>query len=151
MKIFLDSNIFTEHFKGNKKATAFLKGLIGEELYINEVVYSEVAYITIRILSGKPYPDLKKDRKLVGSAGKKFIEMVYPTLNLADFLEIDRDVVGLANKFIQKYGLLPNDALILATCRKYELDALASLDTDFQDACKKEGLALISDVKDLEQ
>lgn len=59
MKMFLDSNIFIEHFKGNKKATALLESLIGEKLYINEVVYSEVAYITIRLLSGKPYSDLK--------------------------------------------------------------------------------------------
>lgn len=51
---------------------------------------------------------------------------------------------------IRKYGLLPNDALILATSKSYELDALASLDADFQDACKRENLALISDIEDTE-
>ncbi|WP_202318888.1 type II toxin-antitoxin system VapC family toxin [Archaeoglobus neptunius] len=149
MKIFLDSNIFIEHFKGNKNASSLLERVIGEELYINEVVYSEVAYIFIRTFSEKSYPDLKKNRELVSAAGKKFVELIYPALKLANFLEINREVVSISNNFIQKYGLLPNDALILATCKHYELDALASLDTDYEEACRNEGITLISDVENL--
>lgn len=149
MKVFLDSNIFIEHFKGNRKATSLLERVIGEELYINEVVYSEVAYIFIRTFSGKSYPDLKKNRELVSAAGKKFVELIYPILKLANFLEINSEVVIISNNFIQKYGLLPNDALILATCKHYELDALASLDTDYEEACRNEGITLISDVENL--
>lgn len=149
MKVFLDSNIFIEHFKGNKKASSLLERVIGEELYINEVVYSEVAYIFIRTFSEKSYPDLKKNRDLVSAAGKKFVELIYPTLKLANFLEINREVVSISNNFIQKYGLLPNDALILATCKHYELDTLASLDADYEEACRNEGITLISDVENL--
>jgi predicted nucleic acid-binding protein len=91
MRIFLDSNIFIEQFKGNRKASSLLERVIGEELYINEVVYSEVAYISIRMFSEKFYPDLKKNRELVSAAGKKFIELMYPILKLANFLEINRE------------------------------------------------------------
>ncbi len=149
MRVFLDSNIFIEHFKGNRKAGSLLGRVIGEELYINEVVYSEVAHIFIRTFSEKPYPDLKKNRELVSASGKKFVELIYPTLKLANFLEINREVVNISNFFIQKYGLLPDDALILATCKHYELDALASLDTDYEEACGGENITLISDIEDL--
>jgi len=108
-----------------------------------------VAYISIRVLSEKPYLDLKRNREFVSAAGKKFVELIYPTLKLANFLEINRDVVSISNDLILKYGLLPNDALILATCKHYELDALASLDTDYREACREENISLISDAEDL--
>jgi len=49
---------------------------------------------------------------------------------MAEFLEVNRSVVSLANEFIVKYSLLPNDALILATCKFYRIDCLASLDVE---------------------
>ncbi|MBE8540150.1 PIN domain-containing protein [Geoglobus acetivorans] len=64
-------------------------------------------------------------------------------------MEINREVVSISNDFVQKYGLLPNDALILAACKHYELDALASLDTDYEEACRNEGITFISDVENL--
>ena len=67
------------------RRAACWRGIIGEELYINEVVYSEVAYIFIRTFSEKPYSDLKKNREIVSVAGKKFVELIYPTLQLATF------------------------------------------------------------------
>jgi predicted nucleic acid-binding protein len=151
MKIFIDSNVFIEHSKGNRNASILLEKAVGEELYINDVVYSEVAYIFIRIVSGKTHLDLKKDKKLVSTAGKKFVELIFPSLKLATLLEINEEVVKISNSFILKYGLLPNDALILATCKYYGLDALMSLDTDYEEACREENINLISDVEDLKR
>jgi len=45
--------------------------------------------------------------------------------------------------------LLSNDALILETCKYCELDELASLDTDYEEACREENIPLISDAEDL--
>jgi len=42
------------------KVSNLLERLIGEELYINEVVF---AYLFIRTFSEKTYPDLKKNRE----------------------------------------------------------------------------------------
>ena len=84
---------------------------MGEKLYINSVVYSEVAYIFIRFVSGKSYIDLKKDKNLVSTAGQKFVELLFPVLKLGDILEINDEVVEISKSFILKYGLLPNDAL----------------------------------------
>ncbi len=100
MKIFLDSNVFIEHFKGNRKATSLLEKVVGEKIYINEVVYSEVAYISIRIFSEKTYSELKKNKKLVSVVGKKFVEIVYSTLKLANFLEINEEIMDISNNYI---------------------------------------------------
>lgn len=125
--------------------------MIGEELYINEVVFSEVAYIFLRIASGKSYNTLRKDRGLVSDAAKKFAEHVLPLLKLAEFLEVKQEVIEISGGYMIEYGLLPNDALILATCKHYRLDAILSLDRDFEEACRKEGILLLSSLGDLER
>ena len=33
---------------------------------------------------------------------------------------------------VEKYGLLPNDALIVATCKYYGIKKIATLDEDFK-------------------
>lgn len=47
------------------------------------------------------------------------------------------------------YNLLPNDALILATCKLHNIKRLASYDSDFARACIGEGIQLIQTVADL--
>ncbi|RLG72052.1 MAG: VapC toxin family PIN domain ribonuclease [Methanobacteriota archaeon] len=144
MRIFVDSNVFIEYSKGDHKAAELLERVIGEELYINGVVYSEVAYIFIRAASGRNYFQLKKDKKLISNFGSRFIELLFPVLRLAEFLKINENIISMANDFIVEYGLLPNDALILATCKYYRIDALLTLDEeDFREACGKEGIHLI--------
>ncbi|WP_367884483.1 PIN domain-containing protein [Thermococcus sp. JCM 11816] len=49
-----------------------------------------------------------------------------------------------------EYGLLPNDALLLATAEYYGIEALVSLDSDFSDACNREGILLVSYLNELE-
>ena len=44
---------------------------------------------------------------------------------------------------MSKYNLLPNDAIILATCKLHGITQLASHDTDFIDPCKAEGIELL--------
>lgn len=73
---------------------------------------------------------------------------LFPLLRLTKFLEVNENVIALANDYIIKYGLLPNDALVLATCKFYEVDCLVSLDEeDFREPCEKENIRLISDIK----
>ncbi|HHG75545.1 MAG TPA: PIN domain-containing protein [Persephonella sp.] len=50
---------------------------------------------------------------------------------------------------IEKYNLLTNDALILATCKYYGIDKIASLDSDFEKATVSENIKLIRSVNDL--
>ncbi|WP_456469054.1 PIN domain-containing protein [Archaeoglobus sp.] len=59
-------------------------------------------------------------------------------------LDVNESVVNMAYDFIRKYSMLPNDAIILATCKFHEIDLLASLDRDFEEVCKLEGLRFAS-------
>jgi len=46
---------------------------------------------------------------------------------------------------MQQYNLLPNDAIILATCKIHNITQLASHDKDFEAACKAEGITLLTE------
>lgn len=48
-----------------------------------------------------------------------------------------------------KYNLLPNDALILATCKLNGIERIASYDNDFVAACTGERIQLIRSVIDI--
>ncbi len=46
-------------------------------------------------------------------------------------LEINEDIKSRAIELIKSFGLLPNDALIAATCRFYNI-SLITFDSDFK-------------------
>ena len=50
----------------------------------------------------------------------------------ARILEINEDIFDLACEISIKYGLLPNDALIAATCKYYGISKIATFDEDFE-------------------
>ena len=50
---------------------------------------------------------------------------------------------------MEQYNLLPNDAIILATCKLNDIPQLASYDADFDAACRDEGIRLIKSISDL--
>ncbi len=52
-------------------------------------------------------------------------------------LEINKEVRNLAYEFVRKYGLLPNDSLILSTCKYYGIKYLISFDGDFERGAKR--------------
>ena len=54
-------------------------------------------------------------------------------------------------RVIEHYDLRPNDAIILATCKYYGIKYLISLDNDFPEPCKKEGIVLINSAEKLKE
>ena len=71
-------------------------------------------------------------------------------LSSTNFLDTNHEIVLLSIKFTGEYGLLPSDALILATAKYYGLDGVVSLDSDLLTVAPREGLLAISKVEDLE-
>ena len=57
-------------------------------------------------------------------------------------LPLTKEIEEKAFEFVLNYGLLPNDAIILATAKFYDL-TLVTLDSDFIDAAKSEGIEII--------
>jgi hypothetical protein len=59
------------------------------------------------------------------------MEKVENLLNLAENLSINHEIERTASGIIKQYGLLPNDALIAATCKHYGIKRIVTLDEDF--------------------
>lgn len=128
-RIFIDSSIIIESLKGNEIAANILKQLYerGFVLMINPIVFSEVVYIFIKY------------------SGKSKLKQLFELLNSFIMLDLSAKIVKISENFILKYGLFPNDAMILATCKFYDINFLASLDKDFEHCCNSENIKLIND------
>jgi predicted nucleic acid-binding protein len=71
-------------------------------------------------------------------------------LELFTYLTDSQAIVGTYLDLMQKYNLLPNDALILATCKTHQIQQIASFDsTDFEKACLGENIKLVQRIEDL--
>jgi len=148
MKVFVDSSVLVEFVKGNERAREILNRLLelGAEVYINDIVFSEFIFHYISLKSGLS-PLTMKGKKEVG----KYINEMDPREFIDQFrvLDVNESVVNMAYDFIRKYSMLPNDAIILATCKFHEIDLLASLDRDFEEVCRLEGLKFAFGVEDI--
>lgn len=142
-KALVDSSVLIEYIK--KKKTKLLLELISDvatEIYINETIISEFLYHFLSI-NGNTSP-----RSLQSSKKIKFVLQSSPQYNLISrfsFLATDESLFNLVPDLMQQYNLLPNDAIILATCKIHNITQLASHDKDFKTACKSEGITLLTE------
>ena len=116
-RIFIDSSVLIEPLQNRK--VVFYKNLISNNLYnccINSIVVSEYLY--------------------------KYIGLQ----NLGSPRTVQENtVISEVPVFMSNYNLLPNDAIILATCKIHNITQLASHDKDFEAACKAEGIELLTE------
>ena len=116
MKLFFDSSIIIETFKGNDEAIKIVKKvekIKNKNIFINCVVFSEVSYqLSIKRTFSK--------------------DEIFEFLNSFLFLDINFSVVLLSQKYMKEYNLKPNDALIAASVKYYDIDYLVTLDEDYK-------------------
>ncbi|WP_156471155.1 type II toxin-antitoxin system VapC family toxin [Thermococcus peptonophilus] len=130
----VDTSVLVEYLKGNERAERLLSELFREEniLYINSVVFSEVVYVMMGHYSGRAPRSLKrKPDKLPGE-----LKLVFSALSKYGFVETTRRTTEIARELIEKYALLPNDAMILATCIEHGF-SLATMDDEFKGSSRK--------------
>lgn len=148
VEIFVDSSVLVEYIKGNR--TDLLDFLTNEnrELAISNVVVSEFLFYFVGFKGNKSPLTIKRDGNISNVLSQYDLISV-----LKDFLVVSETTeVALVISLMQKYNLLPNDALILATCLHHSLPYLVSYDeNDFRDACAAEGITLISSEAEAEQ
>ncbi len=149
MKVFVDSSVLVEFVKGNERAKEILNRLLelDAEVYINDIVFSEFVFHYISLKSGLS-PLTMKGKKEVG----KYINERDPKEFIDQFrvLDVNESIINMAYDLIRKYSLLPNDAIILATCKFHEIELLVSLDRDFEEVCRLEGLKLAFGAEDID-
>lgn len=146
-KIFLDSSILVEWAKKTQiDLYNYLTNSAQLELCVSQIVLSEFAYYWLTIEGKKAPPTLKRDGSIPAILAKND---PLPLLAKLTFLEAGAAVIPLYLRYMQQYGLLPNDALILATCKLNNIRQIASYDGDFVTACQGEGIQLIRSVAEL--
>ncbi|NJE76301.1 PIN domain-containing protein [Thermococcus sp. ES12] len=140
--IFLDSSVLIEGLKGNPSAVALFEEILRQELIpvINDIVFSEFLFHYIALKTGVSPFTVKKRREidevLSPSEPKDFLEQFH-------VLPADDDVLELAYGMMVKHNLLPNDAIILATCLTFGIKLLGTLDSDLREAGMAEGLEVL--------
>ena len=143
-RIFIDSSVFIEALKGNKKH--FYDSLVlksEHQLFINDIVLSEYLYYILGFNSGLS-PRTLQQKKQISNTLKNESDQV-SLLEEFDFLSASPNFLLEVPKLMSDYNLLPNDAIILATCKLHGTK-LASHDSDFIIPCKSENVELLRDV-----
>lgn len=141
-KIFVDSSILIEAIKGNK--INFFKDLvsnINNENFINDTVISEYLYFVLGFSAGIS-PRTAKEKKQIKeifSASRNLTSV----LTDFSFVSANSSVLHQVAGLMATYNLLPNDAIILATCKIHNITKLASHDSDFILPCEAEGIELL--------
>jgi len=144
-KIFLDSSILIEYLKGSK--TKSLDELVSNEqndCYINETVVSEFLFHFLKINSDRAPLSLKEAGKIKEVfAGSDTFQL----LQLFHFLPSTPEIISLVPALMSKFNLLPNDAIIIATCKINGVKFLASYDSDLKTPCEDEGIIVLTETE----
>jgi|Deesub1362A_J573_1020465.scaffolds.fasta_scaffold25571_2 hypothetical protein len=139
---FTDSNVILNHLEGKLDLSELRNKYT---LCSNAIVFSEVFIVYVKAITRKRSYELKKNPELIVEK-KDELEELFTLFEIFEELEINKEIRNLAYEFVKKYGLLPNDALILATCKFYGIKYLISFDGDFERACKEEDIRLIDNI-----
>ncbi|HUU79319.1 MAG TPA: type II toxin-antitoxin system VapC family toxin [candidate division Zixibacteria bacterium] len=145
IKVFIDSNIILNHLKGTIDL-ALLRAT--HNLYTNSIVLSEVLYVYLKALTGLKSYQLKTKPKEI-TRRKKELKELFLFFEAFIVLDMTEETNKIALDMVIQNGLLPNDALILATCKLNGITHLLSFDDDFKNPCKKENIELSSSIDEL--
>ena len=71
-------------------------------------------------------------RRLLKENNRHIVRIVSDVLDNLEIEVLECTSVSLFFEILKKYDLLPNDALIAATCRHYGIKKIATFDEDFE-------------------
>jgi len=148
-QIFIDSSILVE-FKKRARTELLLDLLaIPElELVINPIVLSEYTFYLLAI-EGDKSPRSIKESGAIGSILNR--DQPEQFLSIFKILQSGNEIIPVYLQMMQEHNLLPNDALILASCKLHNIKALATYDTtDFSKACISENILLVQNISDID-
>lgn len=137
-KVFVDSSLLVEYAKGSK--IKLLNHLLQDdsiELSINETVVSEFMFQLLKMNGGKSPRSIQSSNQISLVLSKK---SDYNLLHFFHFMQNDKALYHLVPDLMAKYNLIPNNAIILATCKIHNITKLGSHDTDFEIPCKAESI-----------
>jgi predicted nucleic acid-binding protein len=147
-QIFIDSSVLVEFKKHSK--TELLLHLLSVpdlELVINPIVLSEYTFYLLAIHGQKSPRSVKENNEIEKILNR---DEPGPFLSVFKVLQNGNEIIPPYLELMSKYNLLPNDALILATCKLHNIRSIATFDiTDFTRACATENIQLVQQISDL--
>jgi len=136
----IDTNVFYNFLfetELTEKATKIFE--LEEPLFTSFTVINETLYVISRKIAERKFNirSYRKFREFVSSNGyEHFLEELTKFFSLLDDLDITvlRDYQNVSEiwELMKNYNLLPNDALIAATCKHYGIRKIATFDEDFK-------------------
>ena len=136
--IFLDSSVFLAFFIDGVDVFEKLKNC---ELMTSVNVIEEVAYVLIKE-TGKTISQIEKhydllkylreNKDFTKNISREVVSDISTVIEEYDVKVLSPASHILMFNIIEKYGLLPNDALIAATCKYYGINKIATFDDDFK-------------------
>ncbi len=128
MDLFFDSNIFLFHLSGRDSATKLIEEVENGRFrgYINDVVVSEVVYGFLRAETGLSPFELRKGITRLDVD----LTLLMRLFGLFRLLPCNYGISIM--EVMEDYRLLPNDALIAATCKSHSIKNIATFDEDFK-------------------
>ena len=114
--IFIDTNVVVWLLKGRKSVVDFFSENVGY-LASNVIVYLEVMHVVRRLSQRLRHPlDLSP------------VHDIFSDMILLPIDDVDLRRVG---ELVTRYNLMPNDAMIAATCEHHGINKIATYDEDF--------------------
>ncbi|NQE04412.1 tRNA(fMet)-specific endonuclease VapC [ANME-1 cluster archaeon GoMg1] len=108
-----------------------------DSFVISISVYEEAFYVGVKLLAEerlniKGKYDLRDYIKKKGyEFAKDFLERLHKLFELVTLIDDTKNAISVRN-VAEKYGLLPNDAVIAATCKHHGINKIATFDSDFK-------------------
>jgi len=144
VKIFIDTSVFIRHYYGLDKSLKLLNFVINENeavistnvieetffklLYMEtERIFGKTGKYTVKEKFKKYRDKFKSVEKYIGGFMIENIES-----DVIELLDINNKILKDSVKVAFTCGLLPNDALIAATCKYYGINKIATFDDDFK-------------------
>ncbi len=129
--VFFDSNVLIYHLGGIEEAKKLIRYVEDNKIrgFINPIVASETFFFYIKANTKMKSWEIKRKPHVLS---KIDLEPVFELLSLFSILDLNAEIVDLSKSVIERYHLLPNDALIAATCEFYVIEKIATFDDDFK-------------------
>ncbi len=134
-RVILDSNVILKHIFGERDISPVWQVAV---VHYNPIIHSEVLYVLLLNETGQRPYSLKKEPPLVKEAAKQILPLM-KIFEQMIFVPTDAEIHRLAERYVGEYGLLPGDAIILATAVRTNLDYLITEDADLLRLKKVEG------------
>jgi predicted nucleic acid-binding protein len=143
-KVFIDTNIFTYHLSGHsvfgRACRDFLEKIEKGDYqgYVNDIVLSEVQLNFIKseffklkgIEPQRVVREIKRKPNLLEFVNFNEITELFESLRI-EILPIEYKCEEIT-KFMKRYHFLPNDAIHIATMKRYGMTHIATNDSDFE-------------------